>query len=435
MQLAMKPYPTIQSLAAATALLSVSLMTQASDWPQYRGPHGDGVSPEKLVQKSWPAGGPKVVWKRALTDGFSSFAVANGKAFTIVAQNVGGAKQEVVAGLNADNGQALWATPLGIAKYEGGGNSGAPDNKGGDGPRSTPTVDGNNVYVISCNLQLVCLDAATGKRKWAHDIVKEHAGVNITWKNAASPLIDGNLIFMAGGGPGQALLAFDKNTGKVVWKTQDDKMTHSTPVVRDILGVRQVIFFTQVGLVSLNPKNGALLWRFDFPYKTSTAISPVVEGDIVYVSAGYGVGAGACKISKNGDKFEAKELWRTPAKLPNHWSTPVVKDGYLYGMFQFKEYGTGPLKCVELKTGKEMWSKPGFGPGNVLLVDNHLLVLGDAGQLVLVEATPKAYNEISRADVISGKCWSTPALSDGKVYLRSTTEGVCVDIGGKVASR
>ncbi len=230
------------------------------------------------------------------------------------------------------------------------------------------------------------------------------------------------------------MLAFDKETGKTVWKTQEDKMTHSTPIVRDIMGVRQVIFFTQKGLVSCEPKTGSILWRFDFPFKVSTAISPVVEKDIVYVSAGYGVGAGACKLTKTGSTFEAKELWRTPNQLPNHWSTPVVKDGYLYGMFQFKDYGKGPLKCVELATGKEMWSQNGFGPGNVLLVDNHIMVLGDAGQLVLVEATPKAYNEVSRAKVISGKCWSTPALSDGKVYLRSTTEGVCVDIGAKVAS-
>lgn len=416
------------------SLLACTVATHAADWQQYRGPNGDGSSPEKLVAKTWPATGPKTLWKRPLTDGFSSFAVKGGKAFTIVGQVVDGAKQEVVAGINAANGQALWATPLGIAKYEGGGDSGTPDNKGGDGPRSTPTVDGNNVYAISCDLQLVCLDAATGKRKWAHDVMKEYAGVNITWKNAASPVIDGNLVFMAGGGPGQALLAFDKETGKNVWKAQDDKMTHATPIVRDILGVRQVIFFTQKGLVSCEPKTGSVLWRFDFPFKVSTAISPVVEKDIVYVSAGYGVGAGACKLTKTGSTFEAKELWRTPNQLPNHWSTPVVKDGYLYGMFQFKDYGKGPLKCVELATGKEMWSQNGFGPGNVLLVDNHILVLGDAGQLVLVEATPKAYNEVSRAKVISGKCWSTPALSDGKVYLRSTTEGVCVDIGAKVAS-
>ncbi len=417
------------------SLLVCATLTQAADWPQYRGPNADGTSVEKLLSKTWPAAGPKVVWRRPLTDGFSSFAVSGGKAFTVVSQNVGGVSQEVVAGLDAASGRALWATPIGIAKYgHNGGNSGAKGNDGGDGPRTTPTVDGDNVYALSADLVLVCIDAARGQKKWARDIMKEHAGVNITWKNAASPVIDGDLIFMAGGGPGQALLAIDKNSGKTVWKTQDDKMTHSTPVVRDIHGVRQVIFFTQKGLVACNVKNGAVLWRWDYRFNVSTAISPIVSGDIVYVSAGYGVGAGACKVAKTATGFEATELWRKANELPNHWSTPVLKDGYLYGMFQFKEYGTGPLKCVELATGKEMWSQAGFGPGNVLLVDGHLLVLGDAGQLVLVEANPKAYNETARATVITGKCWSTPALADGKVYLRSTKEGVCLDIGSKVAS-
>ncbi|HEY1173530.1 MAG TPA: PQQ-binding-like beta-propeller repeat protein [Verrucomicrobiae bacterium] len=417
------------------SLLTCATLVQAADWPQYRGPSADGISTEKLVSKTWPANGPKVLWKRPLTDGFSSFAVSGGKAFTIVGKNEGGVIQETVAALDVNTGNALWAVPIGIAKYgHDGGNAGTADNKGGDGPRTTPTVDGKNVYALSADLVLVCFDADKGTKKWQRDIMKEHAGVNITWKNAASPVIDGDLIFVAGGGPGQALLAFNKNDGKTVWKTQDDKMTHSTPVVRDIHGVRQVIFFTQKGLVSCDVKNGSVLWRWDYKFNVSTAISPVVSGDIVYVSAGYGVGAGACKVSKNGSAFSAAELWRKNNELPNHWSTPVLKDGYLYGMFQFKEYGTGPLKCVELATGKEMWSKAGFGPGNVLLVDGHLLVLGDAGQLVLVEASPKAYTEVANAKVISGKCWSTPALADGKVYLRSTKEGVCVDIGSKVAS-
>ncbi|MCD6048650.1 MAG: outer rane biosis protein [Verrucomicrobia bacterium] len=426
--------PKAWTLALAS-LLVCGTLTQAADWPQYRGPNADGTSPEKLIGKAWPAAGPKVLWRRPMTDGFSSFAVSGGKAYTIVGQNVGGVVQEVVAALNADNSQALWATPIGIAKYgHDGGNAGTADNKGGDGPRTTPTVEGGNVYAISADLVLVCLDAAKGTKKWSRDIMKEHGGANITWKNAASPVIDGNLIFMAGGGPGQALLALDKTTGKTVWKTQDDKMTHSTPVVRDIHGVRQVIFFTQRGLVSCDVKNGAVLWRWDYKFNVSTAISPVVSGDIVYVSAGYGVGAGACKVAKSDAGFTATELWRKNNELPNHWSTPVVKDGYLYGMFQFKEYGTGPLKCVELATGKEMWSKSGFGPGNVLLVDNHIIVLGDAGQLVLVEATTKGYTEIANAKVITGKCWSTPALADGKLYLRSTKEGVCLDLGSKVAS-
>ncbi len=417
------------------ALLACATLSHASDWPQYRGPNLDGTSPEKLALKTWPATGLRTVWKAPTTLGFSSFTVSGGKAYTIVGRDISGALQEVCIALDAANGKELWARPMGIAKYEGGGNSGTESNKGGDGPRSTPTVDGNRVYVLSGNLLLGCLDAKTGQAVWSHDLMKEFAGRNISWKNAASPVIDGNLVFVAGGGPGESLLAFDKTSGKLVWKGEDDKMTHSTPVASSILGTRQIIFFTQNGLVSVAPLTGKVLWRYAFPFKVSTAISPVVSGDIVYCSAGYGVGAGACKIVKVGETFTATELWRKPNELANHWSTPIVKDGYLYGMFQFKEYGTGPVKCVELATGKIMWQQPGFGPGNVILADGNLLALSDAGELVLIKATPQAYQEVSRAKILDGKCWSTPVLSNGRVYARSTTEGVCVDLTGTMASR
>jgi len=426
-------------------LLSVFLLAAAcllappplrADWPAYRGPNSDGISTETGIATKWPAAGPKKMWTTPTPLGFSSFTVAGGKAYTVVTRDFQGAPQETVVALNADTGKELFSFAIGIAKYDGGGDSGTPTNKGGDGARSTPTLDGGKVYAISANLAVVCHDAATGKRIWARNIKNEHAGVQIRWQSAASPVIDGNLLFMAGGGPGQALLALDKNTGKTVWKGQDDVMTHSTPAVATILGVRQVIFFTKRGLVSVVPATGSVLWRYDFPWSTSTAISPVVCGDIVYCSAGYGVGAGAVKLTKTGSAFTATEIYRVSGTKPlaNHWSTPVFNDGYLYGMFQFKEYGSGALKCVEAATGKVIWEKEGFGPGNVTLVDGHLLALSDDGQLVLVEATPKAYTEVARAKVLSGKCWSTPIFSGGRVYARSTKEGICLDLSSKLSA-
>ena len=419
----------------AAWLLATASVSHAADWPQFRGPNLDSTSPEKLLTKKWPANGPRILWKTPLTDGFSSFTVSGGKAFTLVQREVEGAKREVCVALDANTGKELWAVPFGMVKTGDGGQSGASDNAGGDGPRSTPTVNEGRVYVMSAKLILSCLDAGTGKVVWQKDLLKEHAGRNISWENAASPVIDGNLVFVAGGGAGQSLLAFNKKDGAVVWKVEDEKMTHSTPVVANILGTRQVIFFAQSGLVSVSPQNGSVLWRHPFPYKVSTAMTPIVYGDMVYCSAGYGVGAGACKITKTGNSFTATELWRKANELPNHWSTPVMKDGYLYGMFQFKDYVKGPLKCVELATGKEIWSQPGFGPGGTILVDGHVLALGDAGQLVLVEATPKAYTEVARAKVLDGKCWSTPVISNGRIYARSTKEGVCLDVSGKSAQR
>ena len=408
--------------------LAAFLDASAADWPAYRGPTHDGIASEKILFQKWNATGPAQVWKTPTTNGFSSFAVAGGRAFTLVQRSVEGVNAEVCIALDAQTGRELWAANLGYAKYQGGGDSGTRDNSGGDGPRSTPCADGNLVYALDTRLVLTCLNAATGREVWKHDIVAEFAGKNIGWGSAASPLVEGELVFVAGGGPGQSLLAFNKKNGSVMWKAGDEKMTHATPIAATILGTRQIVFFTQSGLVSVLPQTGQPLWKYAFPYNTSTAASPVVSNDIVYCSAGYGVGAGACRIAKSGTAFTATEIWRKPNDLINHWSTPVVKDGFLYGMFSFKKYGEGPLKCVEIATGTEKWSQPGFGAGQVILVGNQVLALSDKGEIVLIETTPAAYRETARAKVVGGKCWSTPAFSNGRAYVRSTTEGACVQL-------
>ncbi len=424
--------------ASLTLLIHGGLMAAgtplfALEWPQYRGPKGDGIAAETLAQKGFPEGGPKEVWKVETSDGFSSFAVGGGKALTLVLREVDGNPMEVCVAYDAANGAELWAAPLWIGGQYGhdGGNSGTEDNKGGDGPRSTPTIDGDKVYAIDAHLRVYCLNLADGATVWSRDLVRENGAQNIKWMNAASPVIDGDKLFVAGGGKGQSLLALNKADGSVIWKGEDDGITHSTPTIAEIHGVKQVIFFTQVGLVSAEAETGKVLWRYDFDFNVSTAISPVVYEDVVYCSAGYNVGGGAVKVVKDGGGFGIEELWRTKNENINHWSTPVVKDGYLYGMFSFKEYGDGPLACVDIKTGEMKWSEAGFGPGNVILSGDQLIVLSDKGEIVLVSAEPDAYQEIAREDVLDGKCWSTPALAGGKVYVRSTKEGGCFVLSGQ----
>ena len=420
----------------AAALLA-GLSLNAADWSQYRGPNIDGTTAEK-ISTQWSVGGPKALWKVPTPSGFGSFVVSGGKACTIITRLQDGAPQETLVALDANTGRELWAANLAaVAKYDGGGDSGAEPNKGGDGGRSTPAVDGERVYTLSSHLVLACFDVKSGQRVWSHDVLKEFGGKNIRWQNAASPLIDGNLVYVAGGGAGQSLLAFNKTDGKLAWKTGTETVTHSTPVAATIHGVRQVIYFTQSGLVSVAAQTGAPLWKQAFKFAVSTAITPIVGGDIVYCAAGYGVGSGAYKISKSGSDFTSTELWRIIGNQPvaNHWSTPVYKEGHLYGMFQFKEYGNGPLKCVELATGKVKWEKAGFGPGNVILVDGNVLALSDAGELVLATGTPTEYKELARAKAVTGKCWSTPVLSNGRLYVRSTKEGACLDLSPKTAAR
>ena len=393
----------------------------AADWQQYRGPNHDGSTPEKIL-KAWPREGPRQLWKVALGESFGSFAISGDKAFCFIQRSMGGKDQEVAIALDANTGRELWATPIGKPTYE---------SEGGNGPRSTPTVNGDRVYFLGADLILSCLNADNGTVIWQRDLVKEYNGTVIRWRSAASPVLDGGLLFVNGGGPGQAFLAFRKD-GRLAWKTGNDLPTHSSTVAATIHGERQIIFFTQSGLVSLLPENGTELWRYPFPFEFSAAMSPIVYEDIVYCSAGYGVGAGACRITKTDAGFKATEIWRHPGETINQWTTPVCKDGYLYGIFGFKELGTAPLKCVEIATGKELWSQPGFGSGGgTILVDGHVLVQGDQGTLVLVEAVPKAYKEVARAQVLGGKCWTMPVISNGRLYVRSTKAGICLDVSVK----
>jgi outer membrane protein assembly factor BamB len=244
-------------------------------------------------------------------------------------------------------------------------------------------------------------------------------------------LLEGGVLYVAGGGPGQTYLAINPLNGAVIAKAGDDTMTHATPIAATILGQRQIIFFMKSGLTALEPKTLKQLWHADFPFNVSTAASPVVAGDYVYCSAGYNVGAAGFKISKAGNEWKAEQVMRVPQKpLANHWSTPVFFNGYLYGMFQFKEYGKGPVKAVKLPDGDIKWEQPGFGPGHIVLTaGGGLLALSDAGELVGIKASPDGYKELGRFKVLDGKCWTTPVLSNGRVFVRSTKEAACVQLG------
>ncbi len=414
------PFMKKNSLLAVLFLLH-PILSPAADWPGYRGPNQDGISPEKLNLK-WDAAQPKVLWKVPLNTGFSSFAVGGGKAFTQVVRVLNNEPREICVALDAATGAELWAADVAVGKGYGGGGT-------GDGPRATPAVSDGVVLVLTPDLVFHGLDAQTGKALWTHDLIKENAAKNIGWNSAASPVVDGDLVFVMGGGAGQALLAFHKKTGQLVWKSGTEAITHATPVVATILGERQVIFFCQSGLVALSVKDGKELWKFPYPYKASSAATPIVSGEKVYCSAGYNVGGGACQITKTGSGFTATQLWQIPGnkEVANHWSTPVCKDGYIYGMFGHGGGADLPLKCVELATGAVKWVQPGFGQGGVTLADGKILALAINGELVVVDPAPTAYKEVGRIQAVQGKCWSTPAVSNGCIYVRSTQEGVCLD--------
>ncbi len=402
-------------------LLATVAVGLCSDWPGYRGPNHDGTSTDRIL-KSWPADGPLCLWKVPLTNGFSSFAVTQGKAYTLVTRSIGGQNQEACIALDAATGAELWAVPLGPASYDIGSGE-------GDGPRSTPSAKDGRVYALSAGLSLVCLDAQTGSNIWRRNLLSDYGGALIPWQNAASPLIDGDLIFVNCNAPDGTLLALNTVDGAEVWRREMEFMTHATPVAATIAGQQQIIFMAQSGLVSVNPQTGAVLWRYPFLYSTSTAVSPVVYGDTVFCTCAYTRTSDAVRVTRSNDMFTATQIWRSYTVF-SQWMTPVCHEGFLYGMFGAAGPGgnINPLKCVELATGTEKWSVTGFGAGGTLLVDNHILVLTETGTLVLVKPNTNAYTEVARCQAVTGKCWNVGAVCDGRVYARSTQEGTCLDI-------
>ena len=396
-------------------VLSVAFSSaDAQQWNNYRGPNGDGT----VESDSALTGKLKIHWKVATDSGFSSFAIAGNKAVTLISED----GQEACVALDTSDGSQIWSTKLGSNKYDRGGGAGANGNKGGDGPRSTPTIDDGMVYVYDAHMNLSCMELESGKQVWSHNIKDDFGGKNIRWQNSISPVVDDARVFVCGGGEGLSMLAFDKKSGEVVWKTGSETMTHATPILTSIDNQTQIIFFMKSGMFSLNPEDGKQLWQNEFQYRTSTAASPVVFGNNVYGSAGYGVGAKVFEIKNN----KAELVWEKPNRLINHWSTPVFHDGHLYGMFSFKRYGGGPMQCVDPMTGEVKWSEKGFGPGNCIVVNDKVVALSDSGELVIAETSPDGYKELSRDKVLDGKCWSMPSFHEGKLYLRSTTEGICV---------
>jgi outer membrane protein assembly factor BamB len=399
----------------------------AGDWPQYRGVSHDGVSQDRILT-SWPASGPTEVWRVACTNGLSSFAVSGGRAYTLIRRDGDAGSEEVCVAMDARTGATLWSSSLGAASYDGSVGS-------DDGPRSTPSVSNGRVLVLTSYLGLYCLNATNGATNWSKDLLALYGGSVISWQNAASPLVDNDLVFVNGNAGSQCLMAFRASDGSLAWRSQNSPMTHSTPVAATICGVPQIVFAAQNGLISVNRTNGTLLWKtaYSFSYSTSLATSPVVWSNVVFISGAYSMGSYATRVSLTNSVFSTRTLWNnTGSGYQSHWMTPVCYQGFLYGMFGSSS--TSPLKCIDIQTGAQKWSANGYGRGGVILAGGQLLALTETGGLVLVKASTNACTELARFTAFPGydsdvnKCWNGPAVCDGKIYARSTAEAVCLDV-------
>lgn len=400
---------TLFSLASAAPL-------RAADWPNWLGPHHNGSSPETGLLTKWPEEGPKILWKKPGGEGYSSIAIAGGRAITLV-QREG---QEMVVAWDAAKGTELWKKAI------------APGfkNNFGNGPRSTPALEGDFVYVQSVSGPLVCLKADSGEIVWQKNLLKDFGAKNITWGLSASPRLDDGLVLAIPGAKGAGVAAFNKKNGELVWKSGDDKAAYASPAVAKVGGKTQYLFFTAEALLGVSPDHGKELWRV--PWKTEYDVNittPLVIDDQVFIASGEHVGSALMRISTGG---EPETLWRKKDKesaMTTYWANAVVQDGYLYG-FSGEFDKKIDLNCVDLKTGKLKWSEKDFGKGALTLADGHLFLSTKKGDLAVVRATPEKYDVQGRFSLL-GDNRTVPTIAGGRLYVRDLEHVYCLDIAGR----
>ena len=404
--------------ALCAALFAGSFAAHAAEWPQWLGPMRNGTSSEENLLLEWPDSGPEVVWRKPLGRGFSAVSAAGGRLFTMYADTLG----EFAVCLEAASGDELWRVRTG-KYYE--------EKQGGDGPRSTPTVDGETVYVLGAEGGLFALKAESGEVIWKKDLVAEFGGQVPRWGFSTSPLVEGELLLVeAGGAEGNFLVdmvidrtapatavALDRRTGRTVWTALDDKMSYSSPVAYTVDGMRQVAFINAYALVGLSADKGAELWRL--PWKTRydvSAATPVfIPPDRIFISSG---DRGAVlRVGTEG----VEEVWRS-GEMQNHFGTSIYHEGHLYG------FDKSILKCIDAAEGTTRWQARGYAKGTLILAAGHLILLGEQGNLGLAEATPEGFVEKANVELMKGRCWTVPSLSDGRLYVRDESEIVAVDL-------
>ena len=403
-------------VAEAPALVAPA----GGNWPQWRGPRRDGVSTETNLLQTWPAGGPPRLWVASgLGAGFSSVSISGGRIFTMGDRRDG----QYVLGLNETNGQQLWATRVGNRH----------DDEYG-GPRGTPTIDGDLLYAIDTDGDIVCLETATGKVRWRRSMPNDFGGVMMSsWMFSESPLVDGARVIVTPGGYNAAIVALDKLTGKDVWRAKvpslgsngRDGAGYSSIMISNGGGVKQYVQLMGRGLVGVRAEDGAFLWGYNRVANPTANIStPIIHDDFVFDSTSYGTGAALLQLSSDGPgKVKAVEKYFLNGNtLQNHHGGFVLIDGVLYGGHG---QSNGFPVAIEMATGKMLWDRvrgAGSGSASVTAADGRLYYHYEDGTMALIAAVPKQYQLISTFKIPNSTTthpsWAHPVVSDGKLYLR-----------------
>ena len=365
----------------------------AGGWPEYRGPRRDGIARET----GWFGDGEaEVIWKANVGAGFSSIVVANGRTYAMGNSN----NQDTVYCFDAATGKGIW-------KYSYQCDLMANSHEGG--PSATPTVDGNMVYTYSKQGHLHALDATTGKVIWAKNVVREMSGAVPTWGITSTPAVYGNALYVMTGAPDACVTAFDKRNGSILWKAGKAAPSYAALQVFDWKGAPYLAVFNATGVEFMDVKNGKSLWSY--PWKTEydvNAAIPIIAGDKVFISSGYGTGAAMLQSTTN------KLLWKT-RDMKNHFNASVLVNGHIYG------FDESELNCLDAQTGRKLWSQGRLGKGSLIASDNKLIILSERGELVVADANPQGFKELSRTQILGGKCWSAPSLANGRIYARNAS--------------
>ena len=386
--------PSVPATGTTADAVAVKPVTWNTHWTDFRGPRRDGHYAEQPIRTDWTATPMRPLWRQPIGGGHASFVVA---AYDVL------------------SGREVW-TSAWSATFE--------EHYGSVGPRATPTFHDGAIYALGATGELHVLDAASGKTRWRTNILADAGAENLQWGMAAAPLIVGDTVVVVPGGPnGRSIAAYDRQTGRPAWTALDDGAAYSSPMLVTLGGVEQIVVFLATRIVGVTRDGGALLWEFPWPTQSGINVAqPLLLGnDRVFVSSGYGVGGALLEITRDGERFGVREVWRTNW-MKNQFTSAVHHEGFIYGMDE------AILACIDAATGDLKWKAGRYGYGQVVLASGHLVITTDTGELVLVRATPEGHREIARLPALEGRTWNHPALADGYLLIRNAAEMAAFDV-------
>lgn len=392
--------------------LYAPLVSDFGYWPQFRGPRADGISRESNLARRWPETGPKVLWKKRLGGGYGSFSVVEGRVFTMSRTD----DEEWIHSWDAHTGETLWEHHYTV-DYDAFPNF---DPLWHSGPRVTPTIEGNRVFTLGSTGEFRCLNSHSGSLLWSRNLF-EISGQKKMHKFGFSnaPLVDGNLVFVEPGGTSNgSLAALDKRTGETVWIRHGFRYGYASPLLIQVEGTRQLVYFTGEGPVAVVPESGDLLWTF--PWETDLDINvatPLYHDGKLLISSAYGRGAALLKLSP---RSAPEVIWKKKS-MANYFSSSIFFANRLYG------FSNSRLRCVDFETGDIIWDQPGLGRGSVLVADKMLVVLGENGQLVLAETDTPDFEELASWKAFDGPVWNVPVVAAGRLYIRNEHDVLALD--------